>query len=744
MKATKASAARAAPVSRRAAGVSRLLVTGLAVISMVIPAAPGAVLAQEPSLAGPRMTEDESATTDGTGRTYGVRDSWSFGLGGTYFSTGNGDNGEDVSDDAAGSASLEQWMVDSVLSHWSLVLRGEALNVFRSGHIHPMSFVERWAGGAASAGYNLITGADDQQACRLLLEDFEPSPSLGTKQEVLAGFLTRPAACQKLWAAATAWEQTLDEIGALPGGGMSGLDEQVTDPILHAVYNAPDTVYSWAGEYPLEGPALLAAVLWQGSGLGSNDGGDGFAAVYYGSADEPGAPPYCGHIPSGVADDKVLVPAPCPLPPSLDSCTASAVTEEATGAGEAANDEHEAAPADGSFDVPHCSAVTEAEEDLPTSADATTEIRYEWTERWWSPDGHPAGPSGRSQSEGVEDAGNCERPTGADGRWVLSLCADEFHITYSVAGANGGVEVLRAIAPVKRNVAQASWSWAAPPSRPRFGALLAGVMPPSGDGSAQLVSFDDSDSEEQSGRAFAAAAEGGWRPPEGFNRAELLEFVVSRGEACPALWQALAVGAEDGNDDENENEDPAGLCAPPDRERLESWGWNRAPVSLDCNVPRSRLSESEARKLEENWVYVSEAPLHGSDAPHRPFLVDACMVAATMALFELADSHGIELRVSTAARTWDKQLELRRENCPAEWSHHQLLNEPAKRCNPHTAVPGKSRHNLGLAIDFNCDSFDHPCYRWLAEHATRLGFYELTRASNEPWHWMAAPPLPLH
>ncbi len=543
-------------------------------------------------------------------------------------------------------------MVESVLDHWGLVLRGEALDVFQSGHIPPVNLVEQWVSGAYAADYRLTTGADDRQACRLLLEDFEPSPAQGTKEEVLAGFLTRPAICNRFWAAATAWEQTLDAIGALPEEGMSGLDKGATDPILHAVKNAPTTVYPWAGDYPLEGPDLLAVALWQGSGLGSDDGTGGFGAAYYEAASTEPSPPYCGRPQDGDADDKVLIPMPCPRPPSMNSCAAPAAVEEATptGGGAAASRSHETAPADESFAVPQCSAMAAAEQGRPISADPAAEIRYEWSERWWDPDGRPVNPPGTGTGA---SAGNCRRPAGADGQWVLSLCADEVLVTRSAADRNG-VQVSRTVA--NSDVLQADWFWSPPPARPRFGSLLAGVL---------------------------------------------------------------------------------------------SWGWVRAgSAALDCSVPRSRLSESDVRQREDRWVYVTDAPVYGSDAPHLPFLVDGCMADAVLALFELADSHGIALTIASAARTWDHQLDMRRENCPAgegatTWTMHQLLTSPARLCDPVTAPPGRSRHSTGLAIDLNCNSFDHPCYRWLAENAGRLGFHGMGRESGEPWHWAATPPLPL-
>lgn len=55
------------------------------------------------------------------------------------------------------------------------------------------------------------------------------------------------------------------------------------------------------------------------------------------------------------------------------------------------------------------------------------------------------------------------------------------------------------------------------------------------------------------------------------------------------------------------------------------------------------------------------------------------------------------------------------------------------KASPPTAVPGRSRHEFGIAIDFsNCSSRSTACYKWLAANAARFGFKNLP---SEPWHW---------
>jgi len=79
------------------------------------------------------------------------------------------------------------------------------------------------------------------------------------------------------------------------------------------------------------------------------------------------------------------------------------------------------------------------------------------------------------------------------------------------------------------------------------------------------------------------------------------------------------------------------------------------------------------------------------------------------------------------------QETLRAKNCGGS---SNIYNEKAK-CTPLTAIPGRSRHQNGLAIDFMCDgatikSKDNKCFVWLKKHAKDYGLFNL---ETEPWHW---------
>ena len=100
-------------------------------------------------------------------------------------------------------------------------------------------------------------------------------------------------------------------------------------------------------------------------------------------------------------------------------------------------------------------------------------------------------------------------------------------------------------------------------------------------------------------------------------------------------------------------------------------------------------------------------------------------------MIEDAHNDGIELSGS-GLRTEQQQIQLRVTNgCPDIWT------APASSCKVPTAIPGRSLHEIGLAVDLTCANKlikdrNSPAFRWLVAHAGRYGF---TNLPSEPWHW---------
>jgi D-alanyl-D-alanine carboxypeptidase len=82
-------------------------------------------------------------------------------------------------------------------------------------------------------------------------------------------------------------------------------------------------------------------------------------------------------------------------------------------------------------------------------------------------------------------------------------------------------------------------------------------------------------------------------------------------------------------------------------------------------------------------------------------------------------------------RTKERQIELRKINgCPDVWT------APASSCRVPTAIPGRSLHEIGLAVDVTSGgktlTAKSPAFKWMVANAAEYGFVNLP---SEPWHW---------
>jgi D-alanyl-D-alanine carboxypeptidase len=83
-------------------------------------------------------------------------------------------------------------------------------------------------------------------------------------------------------------------------------------------------------------------------------------------------------------------------------------------------------------------------------------------------------------------------------------------------------------------------------------------------------------------------------------------------------------------------------------------------------------------------------------------------------------------------RTKEQQIALRTANgCPDVWT------APASSCRVPTAIPGRSLHEVGLAIDMtsggkSINTRKSVAFKWMAANAGNYGFVNLP---SEPWHW---------
>ncbi len=100
-----------------------------------------------------------------------------------------------------------------------------------------------------------------------------------------------------------------------------------------------------------------------------------------------------------------------------------------------------------------------------------------------------------------------------------------------------------------------------------------------------------------------------------------------------------------------------------------------------------------------------------------------------VAMLSAAQADGVTLR-GHSYRDSAAQIRLRQQHCGS--SSYAIYQMSANSCRPPTAQPGRSQHELGLAIDFSNCSRSSDCFRWLSANASRFGFYNLP---SESWHW---------
>ncbi len=113
----------------------------------------------------------------------------------------------------------------------------------------------------------------------------------------------------------------------------------------------------------------------------------------------------------------------------------------------------------------------------------------------------------------------------------------------------------------------------------------------------------------------------------------------------------------------------------------------------------------------------------------RGILVEETIADSLLALLFDAEQDGIDLS-GWGWRSHEAQIRLREANCADVWT------AAASSCSPPTAIPGTSRHEYGVAVDFTSNgsilTWGSEEFEWLVENADNYGFKNLP---SEAWHW---------
>ena len=164
---------------------------------------------------------------------------------------------------------------------------------------------------------------------------------------------------------------------------------------------------------------------------------------------------------------------------------------------------------------------------------------------------------------------------------------------------------------------------------------------------------------------------------------------------------------------------------------------------LDCaDPPSGGLTHDNADR-----VVVQTTQFQIATKGLREVTLAPCLMQRAADMFELAHSHGVALIPSSTYRTYQQQLDKRIAVCGG-------ADPLSDACQPVVplAIPGHSRHNFGMAIDFGdggtaggaCgtprteteDPADAQrlsiCHRWMRLYAPRFGVFPFL---EEPWHW---------
>lgn len=101
--------------------------------------------------------------------------------------------------------------------------------------------------------------------------------------------------------------------------------------------------------------------------------------------------------------------------------------------------------------------------------------------------------------------------------------------------------------------------------------------------------------------------------------------------------------------------------------------------------------------------------------------LDPVFMQRLVALQQAAAAEGRTIGWGSGTRSVEEQIRLRRTNgCPDVWT------SPASSCRVPTAIPGRSNHNHGLAMDITGDK------AWANQNAHRFGLH--FPVAGEDWH----------
>lgn len=114
----------------------------------------------------------------------------------------------------------------------------------------------------------------------------------------------------------------------------------------------------------------------------------------------------------------------------------------------------------------------------------------------------------------------------------------------------------------------------------------------------------------------------------------------------------------------------------------------------------------------------------GSAAAATPGLAGLAEPLRSLTAQLLAEAAG-RVYIRSGRRSTAEQIEIRRKNCGT--TQYDIYQKPSSQCSPPTAIPGRSKHETGEAVDLGGD------LALAARIGDRLGLHRPVRGEN--WHF---------
>ncbi|GAA1647489.1 M15 family metallopeptidase [Actinoplanes couchii] len=148
-----------------------------------------------------------------------------------------------------------------------------------------------------------------------------------------------------------------------------------------------------------------------------------------------------------------------------------------------------------------------------------------------------------------------------------------------------------------------------------------------------------------------------------------------------------------------------------------------APTAAALAAQASTVSRSVVDRVRPSFTVADTASVHG-------VTVHRTVAFAFRRMVDDAAADGVQIS-GGGFRTKERQIELRKINgCPDVWT------APSSSCRVPTAIPGRSLHELGLAVDISSGgktiSRKTKAFTWLQANAAKYGYVNLP---SEAWHW---------